>query len=68
MLHFSTMDACHIFKIVPVVLNRAEHLIYFNRFHANVPFLYPLKTSENKKRFYHRVSYVFNGLRNGTLR
>ena len=33
-----------------------------NPFHANVPFLYPLKTSENQ-----RFSDVFGGYRNGTL-
>ena len=34
----------------------------FNLFQANVPFLYPLKTSENR-----RLSNVFRGYRNGTL-
>ena len=33
-----------------------------NPFHANVPFLYPLKTSENKM-----FSDVFRGCRNGAL-
>ena len=36
-------------------------LKWFNPFHANVPFLYPLKT-EN-----HRFCGVFKGYRNGTL-
>ena len=37
-------------------------LIWINPFHANVPFLHPLKTSENQ-RFYD----VFMGYRNGIL-
>ena len=36
-------------------------LVSFNPFHANVPFLYPLKTSENQ-----RFSDMFRGYRNGT--
>ena len=35
---------------------------FMNPFHANVPFLYTLKTSEN-----HRFADFFRGFRNGTL-
>ena len=37
-------------------------LLKTNLFHANLPFLYPLKMSENQ-----RFSDVFRGCRNGTL-
>ena len=39
-----------------------QDIQHFAPFHANVPFLYPLKTSENQRFF-----DVFRGYRNGTL-
>ena len=37
-------------------------LVYFDTFYPNVPFLHPLKKSENQ-----RFSDIFRGYRNGTL-
>ena len=37
-----------------------KHYTLYNSFHANVPFLYPLKTSENQ-----RFSDVFRGIEMG---
>ena len=49
--------------ILQVLCNFSEQFIFkLNTFYPNVPFLYPLRTSEN-----HWFSDVFSGYRNGTF-
>ena len=61
-------DISNIFKVTVKTQERRQMmsllkwLSFFNTFHANVPFLYFLNTSQNQT-----FSNVFMGYRNGTL-